>query len=217
MGTAVGEQTVARQAADYLKTKYAKPGNAFVGVVSRLDRLVSGVLVLARTSKAASRLSEQFREQSIRKFYLAVVEGTWPAPPAALGPWQELTDWVLKDERAQRMQVAFEPHPAAQLARLRVRCLACAPHKSLVQVELLTGRKHQIRLQLAERGLPIWGDSKYGARSRSGQAIALHCQQITLVHPTLKQTMTFHSSARRHWPHQPTEFQPWLDRPATSD
>lgn len=230
MGSPQETQTVARQAALHLQQKYNKPGKAFIGVVSRLDRLVSGVLVLARTSKAASRISEQLRQQRVEKFYVAIVEGRLQTSPGSPTAWRDVVDWVAKDESAQRMRVVDESHPQARLARLRLLPLASSGEKTLVKIELLTGRKHQIRLQLAEQGTPIWGDTKYGARCRlmapggsrlpksseissSGKrsdGIALHCQQLSLMHPTLKQTMVFLSSPLKHWPQVPAEFEKWL-------
>ena len=234
MGSPQETQTIARMAAQYLQRKYNKPGKAFIGVVSRLDRLVSGVLVLARTSKAASRISEQLRQQRVEKFYVAIVEGRLPTSPGSPTAWREVVDWVAKDESAQRMRVVDESHPLAQVARLRLLPLANCGEKTLVKIELLTGRKHQIRLQLAEQGTPIWGDTKYGARGRFvprglipgglqlgtaaersgagkfGNGIALHCQRISLMHPTLKHTMVFESSPLAHWPQVPPEFEKWL-------
>lgn len=207
MGSQAGESTVARQASEYLRQKYNKPGNAFVGVVSRLDRLVSGVLILARTSKAASRLSEQIRQQKVEKHYLAIVEGRCPWHSSPAGSWHELVDWVAKDEASHRMRAVRESTPGAQLARLRVQWLATVGDKSLVKLELITGRKHQIRLQLAEQGTPVWGDSKYGAAKQFSPGIALHCQQLTVLHPTLKQQLTFTSSPAQHWKKIPSEFE----------
>lgn len=213
MGTPQETTTIARQAALYLQQKYNKPDKAFVGVVSRIDRLVSGVLVLARTSKAASRISEQLRQQKVEKFYLAIVEGRWPPTANSTGAWSEIVDWVAKDERAQCMRVVDASHPAAQQARLRLQMLAHSGERSLVKIELLTGRKHQIRLQLAEHGTPIWGDRKYGARSRFAKenAIALHCQKLALLHPTTKQSMVFRASPAAHWPTVPSEFREYFE------
>ncbi len=229
MGTDEGTPTIARQAALYVQQTYHKPGKAFIGIVSRIDRLVSGVLVLARTSKAASRLSEQLRQQQWGKSYLAIVEGHWPvlgptacatpqldsAAPSSAGNWLELVDYVAKDEAAQCMRVVDRIHHRGQLARLRVRALATVGQQSLLQVELLTGRKHQIRLQLSQHGTPIWGDVKYGARRQAGDGIGLHCQQLTLIHPTLKDTRVFRASAGTHWRKAwgqlPPQFSPWLD------
>jgi 23S rRNA pseudouridine1911/1915/1917 synthase len=196
MGSVSGERTIARLASSYLKQRYNKPGNAFVGVVSRLDRLVSGVLVLARTSKAASRLSEQFRNATVDKRYVALVAGKLQPSSA----WQELTDWILKDESAQRMRVVPQAQAGALCARLRYRTLAASRSASLLEVELLTGRKHQIRLQLAEAGHPILGDSKYESNRKFSSGIALHCRQLTIEHPTQRHSMTFTSGTETHWP-----------------
>ncbi|MCA9133595.1 MAG: RluA family pseudouridine synthase [Planctomycetales bacterium] len=210
MGLAPGEATVARAAAEYLKRRYRKPGNAFVGVVSRLDRLVSGVLVLARTSKGASRLSQQIREHRVEKRYVAMVEGPlrFDGPPTA---WREICDFVAKDEAAHRMRVVDRSRPGAQLARLKIRVLGIHAGRSLVEIDLLTGRKHQIRLQLAELGHAVLGDTKYGAQRKPGPGIALHCRQTTLLHPTRKEPLTFSASAASHWPRAPAEFLRLLD------
>lgn len=195
MGTMEGVPTLARQAGAYLKKKYNKPGNVFVGVVSRLDSLVSGVIVLARTSKAASRLSEQIRQQATRKRYLAFVEGEIPGE---VTQWQQVSDYVVKNEAAHRMQTAAGPGPHAQEARLRYRPLATSPGQSLVEVELITGRKHQIRVQLAALGHPILGDTKYGSERRFAPGIALHSFRLSVAHPTQKDVMSFESWPN-HW------------------
>lgn len=196
MGAVSGTTTAVTLAAAYLKQRYGKPGNVFVGVVSRLDSLVSGTLILARTSKAASRLSEQFREQTTDKRYLAWVEGRF----AGAEEFVELSDWLAKDEPRQRMAVVSEGAAGSQLARLRVRTLRVEPARSLLEIELLTGRKHQIRLQLAQRGHPILGDQKYGARTRFPRGIALHCQAVTIQHPTRKVSQTFTAPIPNTWP-----------------
>ena len=195
---------MARAAAEYLKMKYGKPGNVFVGVVSRLDSLVSGVLVLARTSKSASRLSEQIREKTPSKRYLALVEGELDAPN-----WLHLHDWVIKDESEQRMKIVtqnFSRHQAAgtkndrgQEARLRVKNLACSRGLSLVEVDLQTGRKHQIRLQMSAAGHAILGDRKYGATQHFSPGIGLHCFQLTINHPTKHVPMMFKSPPGKAW------------------
>ena len=195
MGEAAGETSVATIAADYLRTTCNKPGNVFVGIVSRLDRLVSGVLVLARTSKAASRLSEQFRQQSVEKIYLAWVEGSLESR----GPI-ELGDWVTKDEACHRMRVVKAGSPGAQEAKLRYEVLERQRHKCLIRVELLTGRKHQIRLQLSHAGHPICGDKKYEAQTPFPRGIGLHCLQVSLAHPTRQERLTFRTPPPSYWP-----------------
>lgn len=195
MGVAAGIDSAVARAAAYLKVRYQKPGNVFVGVVSRLDRLVSGVLVFARTSKAASRLSEQFRQHSVEKIYWAWIEGN-----LQVGQEQDLNHWVLKDEARHRMQVVGKEAPGSQEARLRFQAIRTLQGKTLISVELLTGRKHQIRLQLADIGHPICGDQKYGAQSRFPRGIALHCHRLTISHPTRKEPVTFLSPLPPYWP-----------------
>ncbi len=187
MGDQTGDESVVELAGQYLRRKYDKPGKVFVGVVHRLDRPVSGVLLLARTSKAASRLSEQFRKHSIRKVYHAVVEGL---PPQSEG---EFIDWLVKDESTNVSRVvrsdAGEQEGAKQ-ARLAYRCLKSAAGVSLLEIDLQTGRGHQIRVQLSSRGMPICGDVKYGSRTRLDGWLALHASSLTFEHPTLREPIT---------------------------
>jgi len=184
-GVTDDEPSVARLAKEYLKQKYSKPGNVYLGVVSRLDAAVSGVLVLARTSKAAARLSEQFRERETSKIYWAIVERL---PRSKSG---ELVHWVKKDERQQKMVVTTANTSGAQEARLSFRSLGKVAAGELLEVDLLTGRKHQIRLQLAESGSPILGDRKYGSGLSFANGIALHARTLTIAHPVSKESLTF--------------------------
>lgn len=207
MGTDPETPTMARMAASYLKKKYHKPGNVFVGIVSRIDRLVSGVLILARTSKAASRLSEQIRNQQVEKRYLAIVEGHTPQTT----DWIEVTHQVRKNENRQRMEVVSKEAGASQNATLRYRTLAQAGGQSLLMVNLITGRKHQIRLQLSEIGHAVVGDRKYGAIQaftpanagasgrKSDGGIALHCYALKIMHPTQREPLTFVCSPVPQW------------------
>ncbi len=184
-GVVEGVASVVTAAKAYLKQKYKKPGNVYLGVVSRLDSSVSGVLVLARTSKAAARLNEQFRERTARKLYWAIVES--PPDPAS----GELIDWLKKDEKKQRMIVVPRHTIGAQRAKLTYKVLKSKTGACLVEVQLETGRKHQIRLQLAEAGCPILGDRKYGSRIAFPGGIALHAHELTIEHPTTKQALCF--------------------------
>jgi 23S rRNA pseudouridine1911/1915/1917 synthase len=201
MGALAGEPTAAAWAADYLKRRYQKPGNAFVGVVSRLDSFVTGVLVLARTSKAASRLTEQFRERNTRKLYFACVEGQIKEPN-----WKTLTAHIAKNDAAHRMVIVPPKSPEAQLATLQFRTLASSPTRSLIEIDLGTGRKHQIRLQLANLGHPIIGDYKYGATTKFPKGIALHASRLTIEHPTLRQPLTFIAPLPDSWRGFPNDF-----------
>jgi 23S rRNA pseudouridine1911/1915/1917 synthase len=184
-GVVEGAASVVTAAKDYLKRKFKKPGNVYLGVVSRLDASVSGVLVLARTSKAAARLNEQFRERSARKVYWALVERP-PDPPAG-----ELIDWVKKDEKSQRMAVVSKHTIGAQRARLTYRTLRKLAGSCLLEIELETGRKHQIRLQLAEIECPIVGDRKYGSKRPLAGGIALHAHRLEIAHPISRETLAF--------------------------
>jgi 23S rRNA pseudouridine1911/1915/1917 synthase len=171
------EETVDRLVKSYLKEKYRKPGNVFLGVVHRLDKPVSGALLFARTSKAAVRLCEQFRLGAVEKVYWAVIEELRQPHNALASPWFQhdsgtLQDWLIKEESDRKVIVTRAGHPRAQLARLVFQVKA--RHKSLILLELRphTGRKHQLRVQLASRGYPIYGDNKYGSPHRLGHAIA---------------------------------------------
>lgn len=178
MGDATGEPTLLDLAKDYVRERYAKPGAVFLGVVHRLDRPVSGVVLFARTSKAAARLSEQFRDRTVEKVYRAVVEGTPPEHEAVL------QDWLWKDPGRNVTQVVREGTPGGQSAALVVRRLRASGGRSLVEVRPVTGRSHQIRVQLSHRGWPILGDGKYGSAVRLDSAIALHASSLTFAHPT---------------------------------
>lgn len=193
-GVVEGAASVVTLAKAYLKQKYKKPGNVYLGVVSRLDASTSGVLVLARTSKAAARLTEQFREREAEKTYWALVERP-PAPPAG-----ELDHWVLKNDRKLRMGIVPPRTRGAQHAKLSYQTLRTEKLGTLVEVRLHTGRKHQIRLQLAEVGCPILGDHKYGSRRDfPGEGIALHAALLTIEHPTTKGRLEFHAPPPKNW------------------
>ncbi len=173
-----GESALEDQIKAYIKTRDKKPGEVFLGVVHRIDRPVSGAVLFAKTSKALVRLNEMIREGHIRKHYWALTEQT-PEPEAG-----ELTHYLLRDGRTNRSRVYDTPKPEAKLGILRYRTLGRSTHYTLVEVELLTGRHHQIRAQLAKIGCPIRGDLKYGAkRSIAGGGISLHSRTIAFDHP----------------------------------
>ncbi len=167
----------------YIAEKYRKPGAVYLGLVHRLDRPVGGLLVLGRTSKAADRLSEQVRKKTLARQYVAVVRGD--APDVG-----ELHDWLLKDERTNTVRAVPEGTPGAKEAVLRYACVGRAEGLSLLRVRLFTGRSHQIRVQLAHGGTPIWGDARYGG-GRPGEQIALWGAHLGLIHPTLREELHF--------------------------
>ncbi|MFZ0614137.1 MAG: RNA pseudouridine synthase [Desulfobacterales bacterium] len=180
-------------AKEWLKQRYAKPGKVFLGLVHRLDRPVAGVMVFARTSKAAARLSAQFRSATVRKTYLAIVEGT-PAPPAGT-----LYDHI--DRQGVACRIVSDPTGTSRAARLRYRLIDSAGNRSLLQVALETGRRHQIRLQLAHAGHPIAGDARYGAGSPfKDRQIALLAREITVVHPTRQTPVRLVCPLPTGWP-----------------
>lgn len=193
MGAAAGETSLAALAKEYLKRKHAKPGEAYLGVVSRLDAMVTGVVLFARTSKAAARLSEQFRTRDVEKTYWAVVEGT--GIPAT----GECHDWLRKDDAAHRMRTVRADAPDAQEARLRFRRLRALDGGTLLEISLETGRKHQIRVQLAARGWAVQGDRKYGARTPFEPGIALHARRLVVTHPTRREPLTLVAPLPASW------------------
>lgn len=177
-GDKTGDTPLSETVAAWLKEKYAKPGNVFVGVAHRLDRPVGGVVVLAKTSKALARLNEMFRRGDVHKRYWAITRGVPPQPEG------ELTHYITTTERNNKSYASAQPRPGAKEARLRYRTIAEGEHYRLLEVELLTGRKHQIRVQLSSIGCPIRGDLKYGdRRSNPDGSISLLAREIRFVHP----------------------------------
>ncbi len=170
----------------YLKEKYNKPGNVYLGLVHRLDRSVGGVMVFAKTSKAASRLSEQIREKQFRKNYIAVVKGKFNNLKGFM------QDYLVKDERMNKSFVASKEHKNAKFSELEYEVIKYdeRTNMSLVKIDLKTGRHHQIRVQFSSRGHSLCGDTKYGTRSRSKQ-LALWAYKLRFYHPTTKEELEF--------------------------
>jgi len=182
MGLPIGEKTLLTQTKAYLKEKYAKPGEVYLGVVSRLDVPVSGVVLFARTSKAAARLNEQFREHTVEKIYAALVEG-------AIFPLEaECVDRFCEDKRHRKVFRTQSDNEGKE-CKLRYRKLQQVNQCSLIEIVLETGRKHQIRAQLAACGFPIRGDIKYGAKIPFPEGIALHAWKLSFLHPTTRERM----------------------------
>ena len=188
-------------AAEYLRRTYNKPGRAFVGIVSRLDAMTSGVIVLARTSKAASRLAPQFGGAAgggnnggrATKIYLAAVAGRLPKPDGALD------NHLRKDDAARRMRVVGADQQDARRAILDYQRLGETDDATLVAVQLQSGRKHQIRVQFAAAGHPILGDRKYGSSDAFPAGIALHSWQLQLTHPTKRDRRWFSAPLPPSW------------------
>lgn len=178
-----GDLSLQDECKQYIKEKYQKPGEVYLGLVHRLDRPVGGLVAFARTSKAASRLSEQLRVHHMEREYLAVVEGE------KLPARGDLRDWLLQGEDGL-VQVVPEGTPGAKEARLHYERLGAREGTALVHLRLETGRKHQIRVQLSHLGYPIRYDMRYGHGER-GRDIALFGAVLRLTHPTLKKEMTF--------------------------
>ncbi len=170
----------------YIKEKYNKPGNVYVGLVHRLDRPVGGIMIFAKTSKAASRLSNQVREKTFKKKYLAVVDGKFENQTGIL------EDYLYKDERNNISKVVNKEKKNAKLAKLEYEVVKYNEVKnlSLVKINLYTGRHHQIRVQLANFNHSIFGDQKYGTRGK-GKQIALWAYELTIIHPVTKEEMKF--------------------------
>lgn len=182
---------------DYIKNKYNKPGDVYVGLVHRLDRPTGGVMVFAKTSKAASRLSEAIRNGNFEKKYLAVVCGV---PTYKSG---KLEHYLKKDARNNKVVIAPFSEEGTKRAELDYKVIDDNQGFSLVYINLITGRSHQARVQMASLGTPIFGDMKYGADKRTkGYNLALWATEIKFVHPTTKETMLF-----RAFP--PEDLSPW--------
>jgi 23S rRNA pseudouridine1911/1915/1917 synthase len=193
MGAAPQARSLLELAKRYIKQRYNKPGNVYLGVVSRLDAPVTGVVVLARNSKAARRLTEQFRTRSVRKIYWAIVEGRIRPECGTL------VDWLVRDKRHRRVRVAGPDVAGAQQSELSYKLLCLADGNSLLEITLHTGRKHQIRVQLARHGHPIVGDVKYGSRQRFAAGGALHARQITVGDPVKRQPVTITGEGAADW------------------
>ena len=186
-GDKTGDEPMSEALKGWLKEKYHKPGNVYLGVIHRLDRPVGGLVLFAKTSKALSRMNELFRTGDVSKRYWAVVTARPPKHS------DTLEQYLVRNESQNKSYVARQgaATPGAKLARLSYRLLASGEHYHLLEIELHTGRHHQIRCQLAALGCPIKGDLKYGApRSNPGGSISLLSRQISFTHPVSKEALT---------------------------
>ncbi len=181
-GDKTGDTPLSEIIKQYLKEKYKKPGNVFCGVVHRIDRPVAGLVVFAKTSKALSRLNDMLKKGEIHKTYWALVEGKRKDKEGVI------ESWLQSDGRLNKTRVVDKDTSDAKLSKLKYRVIAEGERYSLLEVELLTGRKHQIRAQLSSTGTPIKGDLKYGARrSNPGGGISLLAKKIEFIHPVSKE------------------------------
>ena len=195
-GDKTGDRPLSDIVKDYIKEKYQKPGAVFLGVVHRLDRPVSGLVVFARTSKALTRLNKMFAEGQVHKTYWAVVERGERSEVRGErnDEWQTLENWLTRNEKQNKSYAYDHEVPNSKRALLRYRVIGRGERYDLLEVQLMTGRHHQIRCQLAAMGCPIKGDLKYGAkRSNPDGSISLNAHRIEFVHPVSKEKITLES------------------------
>ena len=184
-GDKTGDRPLSDIVKDYIKEKYQKPGAVFLGVVHRLDRPVSGLVVFARTSKALTRLNKMFAEGEVHKTYWALVKNAPQETEATL------THWLVRNEKQNKSYAYATEKPNAKKAILKYRLIGKSDNYSLLEVQLMTGRHHQIRCQLAAMGSPIKGDLKYGApRSNPDGSISLLSRRVEFIHPVSKERIT---------------------------
>ena len=190
-GDKTGDTPLSDIVKDYIKEKYAKPGAVFLGVVHRLDRPVSGLVVFARTSKALTRLNKMFAEGEVHKTYWAIVkrsEKIMVNSEKLSDEWQVLENWLVRNEKQNKSYAYTTEKPNAKKAILKYRVISQSDNYTLLEVNLMTGRHHQIRCQLAAAGYPIKGDLKYGApRSNPDGSISLMARRIEFIHPVSKE------------------------------
>lgn len=184
-GDKTGDKSLCDTMKQYIKEKYAKPGNVFIGLPHRLDRPVSGIVVFAKTSKALERLNNMFRDGNVKKIYWAITKGK-PLPAEG-----EISSWILRNEKMNKSFSYKKEVNGSKHALLYYRHIASSQNYNLIEVELKTGRHHQIRCQLASIGCPIKGDLKYGAqRSNPDGSISLHARYIEFIHPVSKELIS---------------------------
>ena len=186
-GDKTGDRPLSDIVKDYIKEKYQKPGAVFLGVVHRLDRPVSGLVIFARTSKALTRLNKMFVEGEVHKTYWAIVKKETGTRSQDTGEWHTLTHWLVRNEKQNKSYAYDHEKPNAKKAILKYRTIGQSDNYKLLEVNLMTGRHHQIRCQLAAMGCPIKGDLKYGApRSNPDGSISLMSRRVEFIHPVSK-------------------------------
>lgn len=168
---------------EYIKEKYNKPGNVYIGLVHRLDRPVGGVMVFARTSKAAKRLNDGIKNHEFNKTYVAVLDGILKKQNG------ELTDYLYKDEKIGKSKIVNKSYPGAKLSKLNYEVIEYVGNKTIVKINLITGRHHQIRLQFKNLGYPLFGDQLYGKQNK--EQIRLYAYKLSFNHPTTKERLEF--------------------------
>jgi 23S rRNA pseudouridine1911/1915/1917 synthase len=187
-GDKTGDRPLSEIVKDYIKEKYHKPGEVFLGVVHRLDRPVSGLVVFARTSKALTRLNKMFAENEVHKTYWAIVKNEPKEPEGTL------THWLVRNEKQNKSYAYDRERPNAKKAILKYHVIGHTDNYTLLEVNLMTGRHHQIRCQLAAMGCPIKGDLKYGApRSNPDGSISLMSRRVEFIHPVSKEKISVES------------------------
>jgi 23S rRNA pseudouridine1911/1915/1917 synthase len=196
---AAGDPCLVSWAGDYLKARYHKPGRVYIGLVHRLDRPTSGAIVLARTSKAASRLSGQFRSGRVDKMYWAIVEGR---PELPEGHWDDI---LQKHRRLNRVRLVADPGSYGRVCQVNYRVVKSGGGFCKLELHPASGRSHQLRVQLAGRGLPILGDRKYGAKQLlmaedGNRRIALHARKLRFEHPTREELISIVAPVPGDWP-----------------
>lgn len=185
-----GDEDLLSMLKEDIKKRYQKPGNVYLGLVHRLDRPVGGVMVFAKTSKAASRLSEQVRNHQMRKKYYAIVKGVFKEQEGIL------IDYLKKDEKLNKVLV----DNSGKKAVLNYKVIDSNKNYSLVDIDLKTGRSHQIRVQFASRNHALYGDQKYNKNSRVGEQIALYSYELSFYHPITKEMLTFRKKPAKKFP-----------------
>lgn len=191
-----GDYTLEEEVKKYIKIRYNKPGDVWLGTLHRLDRPVSGVTIFARTSKAAERMSKMFQKKEINKIYYAITKNT---PDPLFG---RLSNYLVRDEMTNKVKVKSKPSADAKLAELEYEVVGHLDASTLIKINLLTGRHHQARAQMAKIGCPILGDLKYGSTIPiHDKSIALHCKEMNFIHPVTNEEIKIEADFPKivHW------------------